>query len=122
RGRRPRMRALSTRPCAKRPRSNWAIRESCERSGIAARLHFVQPRQRDLADAQSAHPRSEGWSGGCAASIPELSDERSGIHSREARGGSGGCAASIPVLSDERSGIHSREARGGLGGAPLAPP
>src|SRR5438552_11698726 len=72
-------------------------------------------------------------------------DERRRIHfaaAEDASGGSGGCAASTPQLNEERSGIHSlgaakqtrlmsggeftsppRKTRaGGLGGAPLAPP
>ena len=37
--------------------------------------------------------------------------EQSAIHSRGASGGSGGCAASTPQLNDERSAIHSPRGR-----------
>src|SRR5262249_4423757 len=43
-----------------------------ERSGIAARLHSVEPRQRDLAVARATLPRSERGAGGGALSTPPL--------------------------------------------------
>src|SRR5207247_8844816 len=80
-------------------------RHSCERSGIAARLHSVEPRQRVVAALRPHSRGASGWARG-ARSRAKRDERRPRVYDatpQRRTSAPGGCAASTPQLNERRA-------------------